>query len=151
MARNSTAGHLGAKAKAASPLSSGERRGIFWLENGYNYGTPDLTPTQFRSAFQFSFEIQQQALMVFAVRGCSVPHRGGADTWFEFANGDKIWGDVTLVNVVSGNMQPKSGSHRVDGLCVACRARQERGEVRRLGRRRTQEGYSRLGWRWAAV
>ena len=46
----------------ARALSSGERRGIFWLENGYNYGTPDLTPTQFRSAFQFSFEIQQQAL-----------------------------------------------------------------------------------------
>jgi hypothetical protein len=63
---------------------------------------------------------------------CTVPRRGGggedphADIWFEMANGDKFWGDTTLVNVVGGNMQIKAGSDRVAG--AALRAAREKKE-----------------------
>ena len=55
---------------------------------------------------------------------CTVPRRGGggedphADIWFEMANGEKFWGDTTLVNVVGGNMKIKAGSDRVAGAAL---------------------------------
>uniref|UniRef100_A0A7R9TFY7 Uncharacterized protein n=1 Tax=Micromonas pusilla TaxID=38833 RepID=A0A7R9TFY7_MICPS len=51
------------------------------------------------------------------------PH---ADIWFEMANGDKFWGDTTLVNVVCGNIQIKTGCDRVAG--AALRAAREKKE-----------------------
>ena len=40
---------------------------MLWLEHGWNYGTANLTPAEFRSAFRFSFEIPEPALTRAAV------------------------------------------------------------------------------------
>ncbi len=78
VADNRTAAQLEARAEAASLLSSGGGEAMLWLEHGWNYGTANLTPAEFRSAFRFSFEIPEPALTRAAVgrRPCAC---GGRD------------------------------------------------------------------------